>query len=98
MQPVHSSSNAELTIQGTTYLTAATVARSAGVTRQTLWRWRQGGKVPPGRKYRDKLVVFTYDESHQIREYAQRLGPIEARVPERRDQMRLPGGAKGGGP
>ncbi len=48
----------------------------AGVTRQTLWRWRQDGKVPAGRKYRDKQVVFTSAESEQIREYAQRLEPI----------------------
>lgn len=85
----------ELVIDGTTYFTAAAVARAAGVTRQTLWRWRQDGKVPAGRKYRDKQVVFTSAESDLIREYAHRLEPIEAGAPEDRDQMRL-FGAKGG--
>jgi transposase-like protein len=70
------SSSPGLVIDGTTYFSAAHVARAAGVTRQTLWRWRQEGKVPAGRKYRDKQVVFTKDESELIREYAHRLEPI----------------------
>lgn len=65
-----------LLIDGVAYFSAADVAKSAGVTRQTLWRWRQDGKVPVGRKYRDKQVVFTRAESDAIREYAHRLEPI----------------------
>ncbi len=96
MQPAHPHSNAvALVIDGTTYFTAADVARAAGVARQTLWRWRQDGKVPPGRKYRDKQVVFTSAESEQIREYAQRLEPIAAAATDHRHQMRL-FGARGG--
>lgn len=96
MQPAHSASNgrAALVIDGTRYFTAADVVRAAGVSRQTLWRWRQDGKVPAGRKYRDKQVVFTSAELEQICEYAHRLGPIETEVSG--DQMRL-FGAKGGG-
>jgi predicted DNA-binding transcriptional regulator AlpA len=94
MQPAHPPSTNALVIDGVRYFTAAHVARVAGVTRQTLWRWRQDGKVPPGLKYRDKQVVFTGAEVEQVREYAHRLEPIETVVPD--DQLRL-FGAKGGG-
>ena len=47
-----------------------------GITRQTLWRWRQAGLVPAGAKYRDHLLVFTDDEVVLIREYAQRVIPV----------------------
>ena len=92
MQPIHLSSAAGLVIDGVAYFSAADVARAAGVTRQTLWRWRQDGKVPPGRKYRDKQVVFTTDESELIREYAHRLEPI-ARGPLDASHKQRLGGA-----
>lgn len=93
MQPTRLSSALGLVIDGVSYFTAAEVARVAGVTRQTLWRWRQDGKVPSGRKYRDKQVVFTQAESELIREYAHRLEPI-ARGPLDASHEPRPTGAK----
>jgi transposase-like protein len=66
-------------IEGKTYFPAAEVARAVGVSRQTLWRWRQMHKVPPGRRFRDRQIVFTPDELNEIQEFAARLEP--ARVP-----------------
>ncbi len=79
LQPAHLTSlpRGELVIDGTPYFTAAAVARAAGISRQTLWRWRQDRKVPVGKKYRDKQVVFTRVESNLICDYANRLEPIE---------------------
>ena len=31
-------------VKGITYYTASEVAQYAGITRQTLWRWRQSGE------------------------------------------------------
>ena len=47
--------------------TSAAVARFVGVSRQMLWRWRRAGKIPPGRRYRDRQVLFTQKELHLIR-------------------------------
>jgi hypothetical protein len=65
-----------LVVEGVSYFTAADVVRDARVTRQTLWRWRQEGKVPAGRRFRDKQVLFTADEAEKIREYANRMEPL----------------------
>ena len=63
-------------IDGHTYLSAAEVAAQAGVTRQTLWRWRQQGKVPVGRRFRDKQILFTQDELERVLDYANRMEPV----------------------
>ena len=63
-------------IDGRTYFPAAEVARSVGVSRQTLWRWRQAGKVPAGRRFRDRQIVYTPDELDQIQGFAARLEPV----------------------
>ncbi len=65
-------------IKGVIHFTACDVAREVGISRQTLWRWRQNGKVPPGRRYRDHQVLFTDWEMEQIRDYANRLEPSDA--------------------
>lgn len=65
-----------LEIDGRTYFPAAEVARTVGVSRQTLWRWRQARKVPAGRRFRDRRIVFTPAERDQIREFAARLEPV----------------------
>lgn len=65
-------------IEGVEYFTAADIHRELGVARQTLWRWRKAGKIPQGRRYRDRQVVFTRDEIEAIREYSNRLEPAEA--------------------
>ena len=71
-----------LVIEGVSYFTAAEVARVSHVTRQTLWRWRQDGKVPAGRRFRDKQVLFTEDEAEKIRDYANRLEPLAPQEPD----------------
>jgi len=66
-----------LKIDGVTYYTAADIHRNVGVARQTLWRWRKTRKIPQGRRYRDRQVLFTEEEVEAIREYANRLEPVE---------------------
>jgi len=73
-------------ISGVRYMSASEVARQVGVSRQTLWRWRQDGHIPPGSKYRDRQVVFTPDEVHEIKEHANRIEPID---PSDKAQLRL---------
>lgn len=60
------------------YFSVNETADRIGVTRQTIWRWRQDGNVPRGRKYRNREVLFTEEEVALIEEYAHRLEPIEA--------------------
>ena len=62
-------------IDGVAYYSAADVARELGVSRQSLWKWRLQGKIPPGHRYRDRQVVFTGSEYQAVREYAHRLQP-----------------------
>jgi predicted DNA-binding transcriptional regulator AlpA len=64
-------------IDGTEYLVASEVVEELGITRQTLWRWRNQGKVPAGRRFRGGQVLFTPAEVRTIREYANRVEPIE---------------------
>jgi predicted DNA-binding transcriptional regulator AlpA len=62
-------------VDGARYLTAAEVAERAGVSRQTLWRWRQETKVPAGARYRDRQLLFSEAEAEAVEEYAHRLEP-----------------------
>lgn len=73
-------------IDGIRYFSAADIHRDLGVARQTLWRWRKDRKIPQGRRYRDHQVVFTKEEVEAIREYANRLEPVE---PIELDQLKL---------
>ena len=68
------------------YFSAADIQQEIGVVRQTLWRWRKAKKIPQGRLYRGRQVVFTKQEVEAIREYADRLEPAE---PGDSDQMKL---------
>jgi predicted DNA-binding transcriptional regulator AlpA len=68
------------------YFSAADIQQEIGVVRQTLWRWRKAKKIPQGRLYRGRQVVFTKQEVEAIREYANRLEPAEPSEP---DQMKL---------
>lgn len=63
-------------IQDKRYFAASEVADAVRVSRQTLYRWRQDGKIPAGRRYRDRRVLYTDEEIEMIREYANRLEPI----------------------
>jgi transcriptional regulator with XRE-family HTH domain len=66
-----------LEIRGVKYFTASDVAKQMGVSRQTLWRWRQEGSIPQGHRFRKKHVVFTLAEVRVIDEFANRIDPIE---------------------
>ena len=73
-------------ISGDEYFTLNEVCRHAGISRQTLWRWRQEDKVPPGRRLRGRQLLFALQEVAEIERYATHLEPA---VPRRANQMRL---------
>lgn len=60
-------------ISGKQYFSASDLAREIGVSRQTLWRWRQNGKIPKGHRFRDNRIFFTVDEVECVREFANRI-------------------------
>ena len=62
-------------IDGTNYYTVSEITRHFSITRQTLWRWRSGGKIPYGHRFRDRQIVFTESELRDIEEYANRIEP-----------------------
>jgi hypothetical protein len=64
-------------LDGTTFFTNGKAAERAGVTRQTLWRWRSDGHIPLGRQYRGRSVLFSEDELTEIAQYAHRIGPFQ---------------------
>jgi len=64
-------------INGIKYLSATELLDTVDVTRQTLWRWRQEGKIPAGHRFRGRQVVFSPDEVAAIGEYANRIEPID---------------------
>lgn len=64
-------------IRGLSYFTATEVTQQVGVSRQTLWRWRQNGEIPQGHRFRRRHVVFTPDEVRVIEEFANQIDPIE---------------------
>ncbi|MCU0834297.1 MAG: helix-turn-helix domain-containing protein [Chromatiaceae bacterium] len=72
-------------INGLTYLLLSEVADQVNVTRQTLWRWRQDGRVPLGHKFRGRHVIYTPAEVAAIRDYANRIDPIEPSPSLQRD-------------
>ena len=80
MQPVNGVASPTIQINGIAYFSAADIHRELGVARQTLWRWRKGRKVPQGRRYRDRQVLFTREEVDAVREYANRLEPVDVSI------------------
>lgn len=62
-------------IQGRRFYSIAEVADCAGVTRQTLWRWRGAGHVPTGQRFRTGQVLFTESDIAAVRAYANQLEP-----------------------
>jgi predicted DNA-binding protein (UPF0251 family) len=67
---------AAIEIEGVQYFSGTEVIREVGISRQTLWRWRQERKIPQGHRYRDGRVLFTQDELEAIRVFANRVEPI----------------------
>lgn len=65
-------------IEGAEYVTAQEVAEEVNVSRQTVWRWRRAGKIPPGYRYRNGQLLFTRRELAAIRRFANRLQPSDA--------------------
>lgn len=77
-----------LDLKGKTFYTMSEVAEVADVARQTVWRWRKAGKVPEGRRYRGRELLFTLDEMERVYEYAHRLEPVDP-PSDFEDQLRL---------
>ena len=65
-------------VHDTSFYTATEVAGLAGVTRQTLWRWKKTGHIPAGRRYRGRELLFTLDEVEVVYAHAHRLEPEDA--------------------
>jgi predicted DNA-binding transcriptional regulator AlpA len=59
------------------YISSKELMDELRVSRQTLWRWRQEGKIPIGHRYRDGKILFTEEEAIAIRQYANRVDPID---------------------
>ncbi|GAB5550256.1 MAG: hypothetical protein SangKO_100160 [Sandaracinaceae bacterium] len=66
------------TVHNITFYSATEVADLAGVTRQTLWRWKKSGCVPAGRRYRGRELLFTLEEVESVYAHAHRLEPEDA--------------------
>ena len=64
-------------IDSVTYYSATEVIGALNVSRQTLWRWRNEGKVPAGHRYRGRQILFTVAEAEEIRQFANRIEPID---------------------
>ncbi len=64
-------------IGGQTYHTNNEISEALGVSRQTLWRWREKGKIPTGLRARTRQVLFTPEEVDVIKDFANKLEPIE---------------------
>jgi hypothetical protein len=64
-------------LNGRPYFAVNEVLADTGVSRQTLWRWRQDGKVPLGHRFRDRQVLFDEDDFQAIRAYATHVEPLD---------------------
>jgi predicted DNA-binding transcriptional regulator AlpA len=80
-------------IDGVAYFSANEVAALSRVSRQTFWRWRREGRVPRGRLFRDRQLLFTRSELEQAQEYANRVEPLD---PISREQLKLFNGVTSG--
>lgn len=76
-----------LVVSGQEFFTATEVAQDVGVVRQTLWRWRQEGKIPGGSRYRDRQILFTRAELDLIRDFAHRVEPLPPVVTDRQQTL-----------
>ena len=65
-------------IEGITYFSATEIQQELGISRQTIWRWRQDGKIPAGYRLRNRQILFTATERLSIHEFANHLEPADA--------------------
>lgn len=77
-----------LEVSGKRFYTVTEIADFANVTRQTIWRWRKAGKIPDGRKYRGREVLFNLNELEEIYAHAHRLEPSDV-ASEFESQLKL---------
>lgn len=75
-------------IKGVKYYSATEVQESLGIARQTLWRWRKALKIPLGRRYRNRQLVFSAEELKEITGFADRLEPASTPVEKNRKRRR----------
>lgn len=75
-------------INNISYLPVSELLDELEVTRQTLWRWRQEGKIPAGHRMRNRMVVFSPVEVDEIKAFANQVEPIEP-VGEAMPQLNL---------
>jgi predicted DNA-binding transcriptional regulator AlpA len=75
-----------LSVDGVNYFALKELVGELGISRVTLWRWRQERKIPSGHLLRGRQVVFTEAEVEAIRDYALRVEPVD---PSDSDQLRL---------
>lgn len=80
-------------IEGVTYLHATELAEEMEVSRQTIWRWRRGGKIPAGNRFRGRQVLFSPSEVEAVREFAFGVKPILE--DEKEEQFSLFAGEEG---
>ena len=80
-----------LMIEGERYYCATEILTELSVSRQTFWRWRREGKIPPGYRDRARRVLFTPPELEAIRAHANLVEPIH---PVNKDQLPLFNGRK----
>ncbi len=64
-------------IEGIDYVSSTEMTAELGISRQTLWRWRTEGKIPPGHKFRDGRVLFTLGEVEEIRRFSTHIEPLQ---------------------
>ena len=69
----------ELVVEGNPYYSAAHIARSLGVSRQTLWRWRLAEKIPAGHRFRNNKVLFSAADLARIKAFAIHFEPATPR-------------------
>ena len=78
-------------IDGVKYYSTAEVLEATGVSRQTLWRWRQEGRVPFGHHFRDGQVLFAESEYNDILAHSKRVEPARPAVAPGQLGLRFPG-------